>query len=166
MEIPGQDFIPECSKHKLGKSCKAFTAFEMVACFFVITLLIGLPALRVKVIQDEARIIKVKADLKAMAVAFQFYKRDHGGVWPRNLDDDFAHYQVKWLIEMPKDPFNNHDNYAYYRNPRGHYILWSLGVKGDGRIISFDQGEGVQVSGGIICMTDYDPGRDAGCMVF
>ena len=27
-----------------------------------------------------------------MAVALQFYKRDHGGAWPKNLDEDFARY--------------------------------------------------------------------------
>ena len=166
MKIPGKDFISERGKVKSGKGRKGFTTFEMTVCFFVIALVAGLAASRAKMIRDEALVIKVKADLKAMAVAFQAYKRDRGGVWPKNLEGDFADYRVNWLDEMPKDPFNNQNNYAYSTSVGGHYILWSPGLKGDGRVISFDQGAGVQVSGDIICMTDYASGKDSVCMVF
>lgn len=151
---------------RLGGNRLGLTSFELVIALGVISLTIGLATLRAKNIFDDAFRIKAKGDLRAMAVAFEFYKMHHGGRLPNDLGHDFAKYELKWLSDVPKDPFRGSQDYYYLKSAQGHYILWSVGVGGDGKVLSFDEGNGIKVQGDIMCVTNYDPGRDVGCKVF
>jgi general secretion pathway protein G len=136
------------------KSQRGFTLIEILVVVMILGLLISLAAPRIMGRTDEARIVKAKADMKAVEAALNLYRLDSGiypstdqglgalvekptvGQEPRNWRED------GYLERVPVDPWEREYLYA---SDGSRYTLQSFGADGeeggDGVNADIDVGE-------------------------
>ena len=122
------------------KSERGFTLIEILVVVMILGLLISLAAPRIMGRTDEARIVKAKADMKAVEEALNLYRLDSGlypstdqglsalvekpttGDPPRNWRDD------GYLERVPVDPW---DREYLYASDGSRYTLQTFGADGE-----------------------------------
>lgn len=120
---------------------KGFTLIEILVVVVILGILAALVVPRIMERPDEARIVAVKSDIRAIVSALKLYRLDNGvypstdqglgalvvrpdtGVIPRNWK------QGGYLDRVPKDPWGNPYQYL---NPgvNGEIDVFSLGADG------------------------------------
>jgi len=116
---------------------RGFTLLEILVVVMILGLLISLAAPRIIGRTDEARIVKAKADIKAIEEALNMYKLD-SGVYPTTEqglialveEPDTGNIPRHWrqdgyLERVPVDPW---DNEFLYASDGRQYVLRSLGA--------------------------------------
>jgi general secretion pathway protein G len=111
-----------------------FTLIEIMVVVFILGLLVTLVAPRIIGRTDEARVVKAKADIKAIEEAANMFKLDNG-FYPSSAEGLAALVQApprakKWnpdgyLSKVPIDPWGN--EYIYQSDGRNVVVL-SLGA--------------------------------------
>ena len=116
-----------------------FTLIEIMVVVFILGLLVTLVAPKVIGKTDQARVVKARADIKAIEDAANLFKLDNGFYPPsiealttpppgaKNFDPD------GYLARVPADPWGN--NYAFFTDGR-NVVIKSYGADGS------DGGEG------------------------
>ena len=123
-----------------------FTLIEILVVVMILGLLISLAAPRIMGRTDEARVVKAKADIKALEQALNLYRLD-SGVYPTTEQGLAAlveeprtgepprNYRSEGYMErLPLDPWNREFLYA---SDGKTYTLQSLGADGQ------EGGEGI-----------------------
>jgi len=116
---------------------RGFTLLEILVVVMILGLLISLAAPRIIGRTDEARIVKAKADIKAIEEALNMYKLD-SGIYPTTEqglialveEPDTGNIPRRWreggyLERVPVDPW---DNEFLYASDGRQYVLRSLGA--------------------------------------
>jgi general secretion pathway protein G len=119
---------------------RGFTLIEILVVVMILGLLISLAAPRIIGRTDEARVVKAKADMKAIEDALNLYRLDSGiypttdqglpalveepttGDPPRNWRPD------GYLERVPMDPW---DREYLYASDGSTYVLQSFGADGE-----------------------------------
>ena len=119
---------------------RGFTLIEILVVVMILGLLISLAAPRIMGRTDEARVVKAKADMKAIEQGLNLYRLDsglyptteqglsalieqpHSGPPPRNWRPD------GYMERVPLDPWD-HD--YLYASDGTRYTLQSLGADGE-----------------------------------
>jgi general secretion pathway protein G len=117
-----------------------FTLLEVMVVVFILGLLAMIVVPRLAGRTDEARRVKVIADLKSVAQALDLYRLD-AGTYPTSQQGLAALVDrpttppvpARWnpagyLDRVPVDPWNH--PYVYFRTDDDHYRLQSLGADG------------------------------------
>ena len=143
-------------------SKKGFTLIEMLIVISVISILLSFMMLSVRGMQNEARVSRARADLRTLQVAIEAYFKNHnnngsGGYLPAE------NYQRTLLTASPRilssnmfDPFGETFDSLYKYDLSGnekYYILYSLGLRSNGRASIADSGD-VTVTNKPICVTN------------
>jgi general secretion pathway protein G len=126
---------------------RAFTLLEVMVVVFILGLLATIIVPRLVGRSDEARRVKVIADLKSIAQALDLYRLD-AGLYPTTQQGLAALVErpsappapARWnpngyLDRVPNDPWGH--PYVYFRSDDEHYQLKSFGADG------VEGGEGV-----------------------
>jgi len=128
------------------KRQSGFTLIEILVVVMILGLLISLAAPRIIGRTDDARIVKARADIKAIEEALSLYKLDSGtfptteqGLVALVDKPDVGRVPRRWrdggyIERVPLDPW---DQTFLYASDGREYVLRSLGADGD------DGGEGV-----------------------
>ena len=113
-----------------------FTLIEIMVVVFILGLLVTLVAPRIIGRTDEARVVKAKADIKAIEEAANMFKLDNG-FYPSSAEGIAALVQAPprarkfnpdgYLPNIPKDPWGN--EYIYQSDGRA-VVVMSLGADG------------------------------------
>ena len=116
---------------------RGFTLLEILVVVMILGLLISLAAPRIIGRTDEARIVKARADIKAIEEALNMYKLD-SGIYPTTEqglialveEPDTGNIPRHWredgyLERVPVDPW---DNEFLYASDGRQYVLRSLGA--------------------------------------
>ncbi|MEI6438053.1 MAG: type II secretion system protein [Candidatus Omnitrophota bacterium] len=112
---------------------KAFTILEILVVISVIAILIAIAVPRFKGMQDAAREIQVKSDLRTLQAAVESYMVFTNGTPPNTLDDLVA-ANPKIVSSIPHDQFNPDQEYTYFVSGK-YYVIFSVGP---GRNLSTD----------------------------
>lgn len=137
---------------------KAFTIIELLIVMAVLALLMGIPILAFRGLQDEARKAKAQGDVQTLKVAVESYYKNHANVYPP-LND----YQAALLASSPSiidklmyDPFGETSTTPYRyalsnTDPSNshYYIIYSIGSGGGGTAYVDNSGT-VTASGEVI----------------
>jgi general secretion pathway protein G len=131
----------------MKRAPRAFTLLEVMVVVFILGLLATIIVPRLVGRSDEARRVKVIADLKSIAQALDLYRLD-AGLYPTTQQGLEALVErpsappapARWnpngyLDRVPNDPWGR--PYVYFRSDDEHYQLKSLGADG------VEGGEGV-----------------------
>jgi general secretion pathway protein G len=131
----------------MKRARRAFTLLEVMVVVFILGLLATIIVPRLVGRSDEARRVKVIADLKSIAQALDLYRLD-AGLYPTTQQGLAALVErpsappapARWnpngyLDRVPSDPWGH--PYVYFRSDDEHYQLKSLGADG------VEGGEGV-----------------------
>ena len=124
----------------MRRSARAFTLLEVMIVVFILGLLATIIVPRLAGRTDEARRVKVIADLKSIAQALDLYRLD-AGMYPTTEQGLKALVErptappapARWnangyLDRVPADPWGR--TYVYFRSDDGRYQLKSLGADG------------------------------------
>ena len=124
----------------MRQSERGFTLIEILVVVMILGLLISLAAPRIMGRTDDARIVKAKADRKAIEEALNLYRLD-SGIYPtseQGLDAlveeptageaPRAWREDGYLERVPPDPWER--DYVYASDGRT-YVLQSLGADGE-----------------------------------
>ena len=116
---------------------RGFTLLEILVVVMILGLLISLAAPRIIGRTDEARIVKAKADIRAIEEALNMYKLD-SGIYPTTEQGlvalveqpETGNIPRRWreggyLERVPIDPW---DNEFLYASDGRQYVLRSLGA--------------------------------------
>lgn len=125
---------------------RGFTLIEILVVVMILGLLISLAAPRIMGRTDEARIVKAKADMRAIEEGLNLYRLD-SGIYPTTeqglaalveepkTGERPSHWRDEGYMErVPLDPWNH--EYLYASDGRT-YTLQSLGADGE------EGGEGI-----------------------
>ena len=131
----------------MRRSARGFTLLEVMIVVFILGLLATIIVPRLAGRTDEARRVKVIADLKSIAQALDLYRLD-AGAYPTTEQGLRALVErptappppARWnpngyLDRVPVDPWGH--TYVYFRSDTDRYQLKSLGADG------VEGGEGV-----------------------
>jgi prepilin-type N-terminal cleavage/methylation domain-containing protein len=139
------------------KAGNGFTVVEILIVIAIIAALLNFMMFSVQGFQAEARLSQVRADLRALQVAIEAYNKNHF-VYPQA-----ENYQTTLLREVPRvleenlwDPFATGSNRAYalaVSSDRSYYVIYSVGVKGEGGVFLDDAGR-VSAEGNAIYVTN------------
>lgn len=126
---------------------RGFTLIEILVVVMILGLLISLAAPRIVGRTDEARVVKARADIRAIEEALNLYKID-SGVYPtteqglRALVEEptIGETPRSWRIDgylerVPDDPWGQ--EFLYASDGRSYYVVSSMGADGE------EGGEGV-----------------------
>ena len=118
---------------------KGFTLIEILVVVMILGLLISLAAPRIIGRTDEARVVKAKADIRAIEAALNLYRLD-SGIYPTTeqglaalIDQPTVGTQPRswreggYLERLPVDPWSQ--EFLYASDGRS-YVLQSLGADG------------------------------------
>lgn len=115
---------------------KGFTLVEMLIVIAILAILYSLAAINVLGLQNEARIARIKGDLKTLKLAIETYLKDRT-VCP--MEDN---YQRALLLSNPRilegnltDPFGATVSTLYSYGTSGnrrYFVVFSLGMHHDG----------------------------------
>ena len=121
---------------RVTSSSAGFTLIEIMVVVFILGLLVALVAPRIIGRTDEARVIKAKADVKAIEEALNLFKLDNG-FYPSSGEGLTALVQAPprarkfnpdgYLSKVPVDPWGN--EYLYQSDGR-QIVVVSLGADG------------------------------------
>jgi len=130
---------------------KGFTLVEILIVITIIAIVFLAMAINISGLQNEARISRIRADLKTLQLAIESYYKNYMYVFP-----PVENYQTVLLDATPRvlesnliDPFGATTSslYAYDLSPGGAYfIIYSRGMGGGGEARVDDSGT-VSVAG-------------------
>jgi general secretion pathway protein G len=128
---------------------KGFTLIELLIVMGILALLMTIPILAFKGMQDEARQTKARADLRTLKVAIETYYKNNGNEYPPE-DDLLSSLQsasAKILDTDLYDPFGETSTSSYrYELATGdpstshYYVLYSVGPDGNGSAVIDNSG--------------------------
>ncbi|MBF0522286.1 MAG: type II secretion system protein [Candidatus Omnitrophica bacterium] len=142
---------------------KGFTLLEILVVISVIAILIGIAVPRLKGMQDEANSTKAKSELKTLQTAIESYyihKSPHA--YPGTSDTIFvdslqsATPQIIGTVAL-FDPFaatGTEYNYVRFGDNDQYYVIYSVGVNGNGTVTPVDATGAAAPSSGAICVTN------------
>ncbi|NCA80793.1 MAG: prepilin-type N-terminal cleavage/methylation domain-containing protein, partial [Sphingobacteriia bacterium] len=126
----------------MGGKKRGFTILEILVVLAVLAILIGIAVPRIKGMQEQANIAKVKSELKTIQLAVESYRINNGS-YPDSDDDGiaFALTKIVLILEIPQivpgvmyDPFGAavDSEYFYVRSNadtnNNYYLIGSLGA--------------------------------------
>ena len=121
---------------------QGFTILEILVVLTVLSILIGIGVPRIKGMQDQANITKVKSELKTIQVALEaYYMNQTPNAYPDSSSGDPYIFQLTKTVlvfQSPQmvpgvmfDPFGwtSSSEYFYKRSSSGdYYVIGSLGM--------------------------------------
>ncbi|MFC1560032.1 prepilin-type N-terminal cleavage/methylation domain-containing protein [Candidatus Margulisiibacteriota bacterium] len=128
---------------------KGFTLIELLIVMGILALLMMIPILAFKGMQDEARSTKARGDLRTLKVAIETYYKNNGNEYPPENDLLSALQQASiQIVETDLyDPFGSTSTSPYgYKLATGdpstahYYVLYSKGPNGDGSALISNTG--------------------------
>ncbi len=140
---------------------KGFTLIELMVVMVIIAILVGTVLLRLKGIQDQAKISKAQGEVRALKIALESYFIRWKG-WPRQLttgaslfwQNPLLNSQPKLINSILYDPFKTYrwaivNRYFAARSPNSkYYVIWSIGSNGIRNIRGIDDNGNIISSGG------------------
>ncbi len=111
---------------------KGFTILEILVVISVIAVLIGIAIPRFKGLQDEAKIVKAKAEVRTLKAAVESYKNNNNGALPLDIGAALTTARPLLITSTLYDPFEPANTiYGYAKNTAGTcYVIWANGVNG------------------------------------
>jgi len=141
---------------------KGFTILEILVVLSVIAILISVAVPRLKGMQDQANISKVKAELKAEQSSLEsYYTNASPNAYPATtttLGTTLIAATPQILPSALTDPFAAAGTqYNYILNGK-FYSIWSVGTAGDGSISAISSTTGAVTkagtAGSVLCITN------------
>ncbi len=132
---------------KMNAKNKGFTILEILVVLAVLAILIGIAIPRIKGMQDQANISKVRSELKTIQTAIESYYINKNNTYPDSAPDitkrilgEDAIPQI--LPGVLYDPFAAAETeYGYVKDIDGkHYVIYSVGLDGIEGAINIQNG--------------------------
>lgn len=143
-------------------SKKAFTILELLIVIAVIAILVGIALPRLKGMQDEGNIVKVKGELRTLQTAVESYYIHNANTYPSALSDVIStDVSPSIVTSIPNDPFASTANYLYVRGgtQNKYYVIYSIGTGGNG-VASFETDNSVDETNPESCIYVSNAGQD------
>lgn len=119
-----------------GMKPRGFTILEILAVISVIAILVGFSIPKFKGMQDEARLGKVRQELKTLQSALESYYI-HNRTYPpesnKVCEDSLISAHPRMIDGVLYDPLAGvaGQEYKYQSSPNGrHFVVWSTGLPG------------------------------------
>lgn len=119
---------------------KGFTLIELMIVIAVIAILVGIILPNIRGMQQEARISRVKGELRTLQTAVESYYIHNSNTYPpttTTLIDSYLDSATPRIIEeVFYDPFaSSGTEYNYKLSTDGkYYAIWSVGPAGNGAV--------------------------------
>jgi len=122
---------------KMNAKNKGFTILEILVVLAVLAILIGMAVPRIKGMQEQANIAKVKSELKTIQTAIESYYINKNNIYPDSsnnitkdiLADDTIPQILSGVLYDPFAPAGT--EYIYIKSDNGqYYVIYSVGLDG------------------------------------
>jgi len=130
---------------------KGFTLIELMIVMAVIAILVGIILPSFKGMKDEANYSKVLGDLRTLQTAVESFSIHNDQKFPKMGPD----WQNQLLNSSPKlidkimiDPFSPTKSPYQYNVTGSYYVIWSVGVEKNGKILSINPQTGKVIQQG------------------
>ncbi len=137
-----------------------FTILEILVVLAVLAILIAMAVPRIKGMQDQSNISRVKSELKTLQTALESYYINNG-VYPTlsgigSISGDLVSATPKIIPGVMYDPFApSGTDYSYAIDDNGvYYVIFSFGLDGEADITSINTSGAVQNKQDDYCVTN------------
>lgn len=132
---------------------KGFTILEILVVVSVIAILIGIAIPRFKGMQDEANIIKAKAELKTIQAAMESYRNQHAAYPVTAADLTVLEGASPQIISAGMlDPLSGSEYGIVTNEP--YYVVYAKGVDNTAQTTAISTAGVVTTSGDDYCVTN------------